>query len=101
MIDRTEAGDHALVDHFSNLQRARLDYGRGVGHIHWMELNHIELFQWLCTELGALAQATIQRNTQDTETKCADMANMAMMLAARVRGLSFEPPPDPEGDNEP
>lgn len=105
MLERSEPGDHLLFEYFSEHMRDRLAYGRDNGHIHWGELNPNDLLQWLMRDLGLLTANVMARNAARVEEKCADLANMAAMLAARARGHSFDDwdvvPDDPEGDNEP
>lgn len=105
MVERSEPGDHLLLEHFADLMRDRLAYGREQGHIHWGELNPSDLLQWLMRDLGSLSTAVMNRNAGRVEERCAELANLAAMLAARVRGLRFDDwdvvPDDPEEGNEP
>ena len=105
MLRRTEPGDHLLLEHFADLMRDRLADGRENFHIHWGELTPNELLQWLLRDLGDLSAAVMKQDASRVDRKCADLANMAAMLAARARGLTFDDrdvvPDDTEGDNEP
>lgn len=80
----TQDNDILLVlDWFNREQVKKL--GENADKSHWRELEITDLLNMLMKEHQELDHAIHHKTTEDAIRKCADVANVAMMLADKIK----------------
>jgi len=73
-----------VIEWFTGMMWSKLQ--QNTKKVHWKKLSYNELFKMLVAELVELNDAHGRNEPNEEVLECADVANIAMMLADKARG---------------